>query len=126
MVSMERIRELTEQIVALYRPQRVVLFGSYAYGFPTADSDVDLLVVLPCQDKASPKAAEILNAENPQFPVDLLVRTPEQVRQRLAWNDFFLPCARRIDESQRHPLGRRNFFGGPGAMTEPSRFLKNL
>lgn len=31
MVSMEHIRELTEQIVALYRPQRVVLFGSYAY-----------------------------------------------------------------------------------------------
>lgn len=90
MVSMERIRELTEQIVALYHPQRVVLFGSHAYGFPTADSDVDLLVILPCRDKVSHKAAEILNTVNPQFPVDLLVRTPEQIRQRLAWNDFFL------------------------------------
>ena len=90
MINMASIRALTEKIVEWYHPQQVILFGSYAYGSPTADSDVDLLVILPCQDKASRKAAEILNTVNPQFPVDLLVRTPEQMRQRLAENDFFL------------------------------------
>jgi uncharacterized protein len=90
MVNIDTIRELAERIVHLYHPQQVILFGSHAYGVPTAGSDVDLLIILPCEEKSSRKAVEILNAVNPPFPVDLLVRTPEQVRQRLAWNDFFL------------------------------------
>ncbi len=90
MVEMDSIRELAKKIVHIYHPRQVILFGSYAYGTPTVDSDVDLLVILAGEDKGSRKAVEILNTVNPQFPVDLLVRTPEQVRQRLAWNDFFL------------------------------------
>jgi predicted nucleotidyltransferase len=90
MIDMDSIRELTKKIVQTYHPERVVLFGSYAYGTPTVDSDVDLLVILPHEGKSSRKAVEILNAVNPHFPVDLLVRTPEQVRQRVAWSDFFL------------------------------------
>lgn len=90
MIDLASIRELTERIVQEFHPQCIILFGSYAYGTPGADSDVDLLVILPCESKGSSKAVEILNRVNPKFPVDLLVRTPEQVRQRLAWNDFFL------------------------------------
>ena len=90
MVDMDSIRALADTIVHLFHPQKVILFGSYAYGTPTVNSDVDLLVILPGDEKACRKAAEILNTVNPRFPVDLLVRTPEQVRQRLAWNDFFL------------------------------------
>ena len=86
MVEMDSIRELAEKIVQIYHPRQVILFGSYAYGTPTVDSDVDLLVILAGEAKGSRKAVEILNTVNPQFPVDLLVRTPEQVRQRLAWN----------------------------------------
>jgi len=89
-VDMDSIHALIERIIQAYRPERIVLFGSYAYGMPTVDSDVDLLVVLPFEGKGARKAVEILNTVNPEFPVDLLVRTPEQVRQRLAWNDFFL------------------------------------
>ena len=90
MVDMKSIHELTERIVRAYRPERVLLFGSYAYGTPTADSDVDLLVILPCRGKMSRKAVEILNTIDTKFPVDLLVRTPQQIHQRLARNDFFL------------------------------------
>lgn len=90
MVNLSSIHELTDRIVQAYHPERIILFGSYAYGTPTADSDVDLLVILPCKGRGSRTAVEILNTVNPRFPVDLLVRTPEQVRQRLAWNDFFL------------------------------------
>jgi predicted nucleotidyltransferase len=89
-VAMDSIHALIERIVQAYHPERIVLFGSYAYGTPTVHSDVDLLVVLPFEGKWSRKAVEILNTLEPEFSVDLLVRTPEQVRQRLALNDFFL------------------------------------
>jgi predicted nucleotidyltransferase len=90
MVDMHSIREVTKRIVQEFHPERVILFGSYAYGTPTPDSDVDLLVILPYDGKGPRKALEILTKVNPKFPVDILVRTPEQVQQRLAWNDFFL------------------------------------
>jgi predicted nucleotidyltransferase len=90
MVDMHSIEEMTARIVQEFEPERIILFGSYAYGTPTADSDVDLLVILPFEGKAPRKSLEILNKINPKFAVDILVRTPEQVQQRLAWNDFFL------------------------------------
>ena|SRR5579862_4377863 len=90
MIEMRAIEQLSEQIAQAYHPERILLFGSYAYGTPTQDSDVDLLVILPHEGKGSRKSAEILCRFRPAFPIDLLVRTPEQIRQRLAWNDFFL------------------------------------
>jgi uncharacterized protein len=66
------------------------LFGSYAYGEPTADSDVDLLVVRPFEGHPFRKAAEILNQIRPAFSVDLLVRTAEEIDERLILGDFFL------------------------------------
>ena len=90
MIDMQSIEEMTARIVQEFAPEQIILFGSYAYGTPTADSDVDLLVILPFEGKAPRKSLEILNKINPKFAVDLLVCTPEQVQQRLAWNDFFL------------------------------------
>lgn len=66
------------------------MFGSYAYGRPKSNSDVDLLVVMPCKGRALDKAIE-LRLENPaRFPLDLIVRTPDELRLRLAMGDFFL------------------------------------
>lgn len=90
MVHMDRIREIADRIARAFNPEQIILFGSYAYGTPTSDSDVDLLVILPFEGKASRKSLEILNHVNPGFAVDIMLRTPEQVQQRLAWNDFFL------------------------------------
>jgi predicted nucleotidyltransferase len=73
-----------------FQPQKIVLFGSYAYGRPTVDSDVDLLVIMPLKGRAIDKAVEIARRLDHQFPIDLLVRSPEEVRLRLSWNDFFL------------------------------------
>jgi uncharacterized protein len=86
----DRIQELSQQIVAQFSPERIILFGSHAYGEPTADSDVDLLVVMPFEGQAFRKAAEILNQISPTFSVDLLVRTAEQLDERLELGDFFL------------------------------------
>ncbi|MBU2596978.1 MAG: nucleotidyltransferase domain-containing protein, partial [Planctomycetes bacterium] len=54
------------------------------------DSDVDLLVVLPFEGKTWKMASKIRSRTRPSFPMDLLVRTPQQLRQRLIMNDVFL------------------------------------
>jgi len=90
MVDITAIQSLCEQIVRQFNPLKVVLFGSYAYGAPTEDSDVDLLVVMPVKGKAVNKAAEILLSIDHKFPVDVIVRTPELVKKRIALGDFFL------------------------------------
>jgi uncharacterized protein len=70
MVYEQTIQELCNRIVQEFKPERIILFGSYAYGNPTPDSDVDLLVVLPFEGKNFSKSLEILNRANPAFPID--------------------------------------------------------
>lgn len=90
MVDMKKIKDLTLQIAREFNPERIILFGSYAYGQPGNDSDVDILVVLPFKGKPVRKAIEIRNKVNAVVPLDLIVRTPEQVAERLAQNDWFM------------------------------------
>ncbi len=49
MVAKREIRSLVSRIASEFRPERIILFGSYAYGKPNEDSDVDLLVLMPYQ-----------------------------------------------------------------------------
>jgi predicted nucleotidyltransferase len=90
MVEMKKIRDLTSQIAREFNPDRIILFGSHAYGQPGNDSDVDILVVLPFKGKPVRKAIEIRNKINAGMPLDLIVRTPEQLAERLAQNDWFM------------------------------------
>ncbi len=90
MVGMDEILQLSERIARKFQPERIILFGSYAYGTPAPDSDVDLLIILPFEGKGYRKSLEIIAAVEPPFAVDLLVRTPQQIQQRLEWNDFFI------------------------------------
>ena len=90
MIAPSRIRALSRRIAEEFRPARIILFGSYASGRAREDSDVDLLVVMPFEGKGARKAAEILNRVEPDFPVDVIVRSPRQMRERLASADFFL------------------------------------
>ena len=90
MVKMNRIESLTNRIVREFRPDRIILFGSYAYGRPRADSDVDLLVIMSFRGSCHRKAAEILTRVDPKFPVDILVRTQSQVSKRVAMDDWFM------------------------------------
>src|SRR6266567_7841920 len=86
---MSAIRRYARQVVEQFYPDQVILFGSYAYGTPTPDSDVDLLVVMPARDQFS-QAVRIAEAIERGFPLDLLVRTPRVLEQRLRWGDWFL------------------------------------
>ena len=90
MVTTEQIQELGRAIAREFQPHRIVLFGSYAYGRPHPDSDVDILVVVPHEGKGWRVATEIRSRVRPQFPLDLLVRTPAQMRERIALGDPFI------------------------------------
>jgi predicted nucleotidyltransferase len=83
------IRRYVQQVVEKFHPDRVILFGSHAYGRPDDDSDVDLLVVMPAKNELS-MMGRIRWAIDAPFPLDLLVCTPENLAKGLAWNDWFL------------------------------------
>jgi predicted nucleotidyltransferase len=87
MVDENSIAKLTERIVQEFHPDRIILFGSYAYGQPRSDSDIDLLVVLPFEGKGFRKSLEILNRVAPEFSVDLLARRPDDTARRYAEGD---------------------------------------
>jgi len=90
MVTMRQIEDVSREIARQFHPERILLFGSYACGAPSPDSDVDLLVILPFEGKPAAKSVEMRLKVRPPFPVDLLVRTPEKVRERLALGDPFI------------------------------------
>lgn len=90
MIQVDAIQQLADRIAQEFHPEQIILFGSYAYGTPREDSDVDILVVVPFEGNSLHKAVEIVRRVQPSFALDLIARTPEQLRQRLAWNDFFL------------------------------------
>ena len=90
MVAMNRIEEFGRRIGQEFGAERVVLFGSYARGAVTEDSDVDLLVIVPFEGRSVDKSVEIRMKLRPRFPIDLLVRTPEKVQQRLEMGDDFM------------------------------------
>lgn len=86
-----------ECLVTRVRPRKILLFGSYAYGTPTPDSDVDLLVVLESPLPFIERQTLVSEALCPRpFPVDLLVVTPTELSERLAsGNYFFVEITRR-------------------------------
>jgi predicted nucleotidyltransferase len=88
-ITQAAIRRYALQIAEHFQPERIILFGSYAYGQPHADSDVDLLVVMPAADMVN-QAVRITMACDPPFPLDLLVRTPRYLQQRIEDEDWFL------------------------------------
>ena len=91
MVTRKEIQTLTDDIVRKFRPLQVILFGSYAYGTPTEDSDVDLLVVMDIpKSEFRNKAIEIRQRISYPFGLDLLVRSPEEIAYRVSYNDWFL------------------------------------
>ncbi|MCY3549346.1 MAG: HEPN domain-containing protein [Candidatus Poribacteria bacterium] len=91
MVTRQEIQATCDDIVREFAPLQVILFGSYAYGTPTEDSDVDLLVVMDIpKSEFLNKAIEIRQRISYSFGMDLLVRSPEEIAYRVSYNDWFL------------------------------------
>jgi predicted nucleotidyltransferase len=81
-----------KRLVAELKPEKIILFGSYAYGNPTPDSDVDLLVVMKTRAKYIDRYIKVSNVLYPRdFPVDILVKTPKEIREEeKKKSNFFL------------------------------------
>lgn len=87
MVSEHDILNLAKRIADNFEPEQIILFGSHAYGAPTEESDIDLLIVMPFEGRTRAKSLEIWRDVRPRIPVDLLVRTPDEVeRQYREWD----------------------------------------
>jgi len=87
MVQMNDIQELAGCIAREFKPDRIILFGSHARGTAGADSDVDLLVILPFEGKGFWKSLEIMNRVNVPYSLDLLAYCPDAVAWRYAQGD---------------------------------------
>jgi predicted nucleotidyltransferase len=88
-IPMSAIRRFARQIAEQFQPDKIILFGSYAYGTPHAESDVDLLVIMPAYDVVNQAIRIGLAFERP-FSLDLIVRTPKQIERGLRDDDWFL------------------------------------
>lgn len=86
----ETLPSAIERIVRAINPEKIILFGSYAYGEPTPDSDVDLLIVWDTDKPRRERVVEISLLLYPRpFPVDIIVKTPHELEEELPHN-FFL------------------------------------
>jgi predicted nucleotidyltransferase len=87
----ETLPAAIERIVHELMPEKVVLFGSFAYGSPTADSDVDLLVILETSQSSKDRSWAVSRLLLPRpFPVDIIVKTPQEIALALARGDSFV------------------------------------
>jgi predicted nucleotidyltransferase len=84
------IEDVVRQIVRIFHPQKIILFGSYARGDFRPESDVDLLVVMETKLKPVRQEIEICHNIEYHFGLDLLVYTPQTLSERLALGDSFL------------------------------------
>ena len=87
-IPMRVIRRYARAIAEEFHPDKIILFGSYAHGTPHEDSDVDLLVVMPARDRHAQRV-RIRSRLAAPFPLDLLVRTPYQMKWRLEEGESF-------------------------------------
>jgi predicted nucleotidyltransferase len=87
------IQNMLQRIIAEYSPQRVILFGSYAYGEPDRDSDIDLLIIKDTQERFLDRwvtVHRILTGAHRSLPLEPLVLTPQEIERRLAVGDQFI------------------------------------
>ena len=87
---MAYIRSICNRIANGYQPENIILFGSHAYGKPTSDSDVDLLIVMDFEGRPIEQIGKIRSELGLVTPIHLLIRTPREVRERLRDGDMFM------------------------------------
>jgi len=89
-IPQKAIDQVVEQIVEKFKPQKIILFGSYARGNPRPESDVDMLVVMNTRLKDVHQAIQICQQIEYRFGLDLIVYTPEHLQERFDTQDWFV------------------------------------
>ena len=90
-VTRQALSKIVQRIVNELRPEKIILFGSYGYGSPTEDSDVDLLVIMETSSRPADRYLAVSRLIRPRpFPLDILVKTPEEISRATEKGDFFI------------------------------------
>lgn len=90
-VTSELLHSIVQRIVTGLHPQKIVLFGSYACGSPAPDSDLDILVIMKTTDRPAERVLAISRLLSPRpFPMDILVRTPDEIAEAIEQDDPFI------------------------------------
>ena len=80
----KKLKEITSKIVREYQLEKIILFGSYAWGNPGPDSDVDLFVAKKTDRSSREVAREISRSIFPRpFPLDILVYTSSEIEKKI-------------------------------------------
>lgn len=91
MISKEKITGIAKKIAECFNPEKIILFGSYAWGKPDKDSDLDLFVIMESKDRPIKRAALLRRVLKDRYvPMDILVRTPEELKHRVDIGDPFI------------------------------------
>lgn len=85
------LKNITKNIIRHFHPEKVILFGSWAWGKPSPESDIDLFIIKNSPKTRQQRQRELRTRLFPSgLPLDLLVYTPKEIKQRLALGDFFI------------------------------------
>ena len=85
------LQQAVQKIVGALKPEKIILFGSFAYGNPTSDSDVDLLIILQTELGSKDRSWQVSRLLIPRpFPLDILVKTPQEIALALKNKDYFI------------------------------------
>ncbi|HEX7628384.1 MAG TPA: nucleotidyltransferase domain-containing protein [Candidatus Methanoperedens sp.] len=91
MISKENITDIARKIAECFNPEKIILFGSYAWGKPDRDSDIDLFVIMESTERPIKRAASLRRVLKDRYvPMDILVRTPEELKHRIDIGDPFI------------------------------------
>lgn len=82
LITDQQILEICQTIVEQFQPEKIILFGSYAYGQPDEWSDIDLLVVMNFKGRAMHLAMQLWQATKPELSVDFVVKSPNEIQWR--------------------------------------------
>lgn len=86
----EEILAQANLIVRKFDPEKIILFGSYASGKPVPESDVDLFIIMNSDKPSWEKSIEVSLAVKHNFPIDIIVKTPDEIDSRVTAGDFFI------------------------------------
>ncbi len=87
----EKIKEITNKIVGEFQPEKIILFGSYAWGEPNQDSDLDLFIIKNTNEERRDRQLKVRRLFlNFDMPADVLVYTPQEIKNRIDKGDFFI------------------------------------
>lgn len=106
LISDRQIEALSKQIAEGFSPEKIILFGSYAYGVPHDNSDVDLLIVMEFTGRKLEKRMEIWRQVQPKFATDLVIRTPSEMIWRY---EQFDPLVRNAVDFGKVLYARNNY-----------------